>query len=82
MPVQTAPSLNTVETLVNEAEEWSGHVLKIRRKMRRLRPGSEAYLDLLSDLWVELNWLELKAKHAAQAIDRFEETLPDDEDEN
>jgi len=47
--------------------------------MSRLRPGSEPYLELLSDLWVELTWLEQKAKHAAEAVDAFQESLPEEE---
>ncbi len=74
----TTPELSTVERLLEEVGEWSGRVAKIRRRMSRVRPGSEPYLDILSDLWVELTWLEQKAKHAAEAIDAFQESRPED----
>jgi hypothetical protein len=75
----TTPKLSTVERLLEEVDEWSGRVAKIRQRMSRLRPGSDPYLDMLSDLWVELNWREQKTKHAAEAIDAFQESLPEDE---
>jgi hypothetical protein len=70
---------NTVERLLEEVDEWSGRVAKIRQSMIRVPPGSEPYQDMLSDLWVELTWLEQKAKHAAEAVDAFQESLPEDE---
>ena len=75
----TTPKLSTLERLLEEVDEWSGRVAKIRQRMSRLPPGSEPYLEMLSDLWVELTWLEQKAKHAAEAVDAFQESLPEDE---
>ncbi len=75
----TTPNLSTVERLLEEVDEWCGRVAQIRKRMSRLHPGSEPYLDMLSDLWVELSWLEEKTKHAAQAVDAFQESLPEDE---
>jgi hypothetical protein len=75
----TTPKLSTIERLLDEVDEWSGRVAKIRQRMSRVRPGSEPYLDLLSELWVELNWLEQKAKHAAEAVDALQESLPESE---
>lgn len=74
----TTPRLSTVERLLEEVDEWSGRVAKIRQRMSRLRPGSDPYLEILSDLWVELTWLEQKAKHAAEAVDAFQESLPEE----
>jgi len=75
----TTPKFSTVERLLEEVDDWSGRVAKIRQRMSRLRPGSEPYLDMLSELWVELNWLEQKAKHAAEAVDALQESLPESE---
>ena len=63
-----------MERLLEEVDEWSGRVAKIRQRMSRLRPGREPYLEVLSDLRVELTWLEQKAKHAAEAVDAFQES--------
>lgn len=72
------PSLETVEGLVDEVEEWHSRVTAIRKKLRRHKRGSEPYLDLLPDLWVELYVLKGKAEYAAEVLEAFEESLPDD----
>jgi predicted nucleic acid-binding Zn-ribbon protein len=76
---KTVPTLETLERLVDEVEEWSGRIRKIRQKMARLKRGSEAYQDLLADLWVEIDWLKMKAEVAADAIDEYQESLPEDD---
>jgi chromosome segregation ATPase len=79
MTTKTAPRLETVERLIEEVEEWSGRVHKIRQKMSRVKRESDAYQDLLSELSVELFWLKMKAEVAAEAIDEYHESLPEDE---
>jgi hypothetical protein len=79
MTTKTAPRLETVERLIEEVEEWSGRVHKIRQKMSRVKRESDPYQDLLSELSVELFWLKMKAEVAADAIDEYHESLPEDE---
>ena len=79
MVTRMAPSLETVEGLVAEVEQWYERVRKVRQRMSRVKLGSEAYQDLLSELWVELDWLKMKAEVAADAIDEYQESLPEDE---
>ncbi len=79
MATKATPTLSTIEGLLDEVDEWYGRVSKIRRKLRRLPRGSEAYLNLLPDLWVELDWLKMKAETAAEALDEFEESLPEND---
>jgi hypothetical protein len=79
MTTKTAPRLETVERLIEEVEEWSGRVHKIRQKMGRVKRESDPYQDLLSELSVELFWLKMKAEVAAEAIDEYHESLPEDE---
>jgi hypothetical protein len=79
MTTKTAPRLETVERLIEEVEEWSGRVHKIRQKMSRVKRESDPYQDLLSELSVELFWLKMKAEVAAEAIDEYHESLPEDE---
>ena len=47
--------------------------------MTRVERGSEPYQDLLSELWVELDWLKMKAEAAADAIDEYQDSLPEDD---
>jgi len=77
MAAQTTPTLPSVKRLLDEVDEYYGRVRKVREKLRRHRPGSEAYLDLLPDLEVELEVLKVKVDHAHQALEEFEESLPE-----
>ena len=79
MATKTAPRLDTVERLIEEVEEWSGRVRRTHQKMSRVKRESDSYQDLLSELSVELDWLKMKAEAAAEAIDEYHESLPEDE---
>jgi len=77
MSAKTAPAIETVERLFDEVDEWYQRVHGVRQKLAKLKRGSEAYLDLLSDLWVEADVLSRKAAQAAEALDEFQESLRD-----
>jgi hypothetical protein len=77
MATKTAPSLSTVERLLDEVDEWFGRVHELRQKLATLPRGSEEYLDILPDLDVELDTLRLKAEHALSALEEFEDSLPE-----
>ena len=47
--------------------------------MTGVERGSDPYQDLLSELWVELDWLKMKAEVAADAIDEYQDSLPEDD---
>jgi len=79
MATKTAPSLSTIERLLDEVQEWAGRVQEIRTRLNLLPRGSEAYLDLLPDLDVELDTLGLKTQHALEALEEFEDSLPENE---
>lgn len=72
MAENNRPTLSTVEKLLDEVDEWYGRVRKIRRELRRVPRGSEAYLDLLPDLSVEVEVLNHKAGYAAQIVEEYE----------
>jgi hypothetical protein len=77
MATKTAPNLSTVERLLDEVDEWCGRVQEVRQRLGRLPRASEAYLDLLPDLEVELDTLRLKTQHAFEALEEFEDSLPE-----
>jgi uncharacterized coiled-coil DUF342 family protein len=79
MATKIVPSLETVEGLIAEVEEWHERVRKTRQKMTCLERGSDPYQDLLSELSVELDRLKMKAQVAAEAIDEYHESLPEGE---
>ena len=77
MATKTAPNVSTVERLLDEVDESCGRVQDIRQRLERLPRASEAYLDLLPDLEVELDTLRLKTQHALEALEEFEDSLPE-----
>ncbi|MGA2608693.1 MAG: hypothetical protein ABSH01_14710 [Terriglobia bacterium] len=77
MAPKIVPSLETVEGLIAEVEEWYERLRKIRQQMTRVGRGSDQ--DLLSELWVELDWLKMKAEAAADAIDEYQDSRPEDD---
>jgi len=78
MKTKTTPTLETIERLFDEVDEWYGGVHRVRQRLGRLKRGSEPYLDLLPDLWTEVDVLGRKAQYAAEMLDEFEESLTDD----
>ena len=79
MKTKTTPvTLETVEGFFDEVDEWYERVHQIRLRLGRLRRGSDAYLELLPDLWTEVDVLSRKAEYAAEALDEFEESLAEE----
>lgn len=79
MATRTIPRLSTVESKLEEVEECARNLLELRGRLKRLKPGTEAYHDLLPDLLVQLEVLTPKLKHAVQFLDEYEESLSDDD---
>jgi hypothetical protein len=70
--------LDAVETIAEEViTEGVPRYEKLLAKLRRAKRGSEAYQDLLSELWVAAEVLKVKAEEAMEVIDEYTETLPD-----
>ncbi len=78
IPKTTATSIETVEVLLDEVDEYYRRFHRVRQKLSRFKRGSEPYLDRLPDVNVELFTLKLKVEHAHQALEEFEDSLPDD----
>jgi len=79
MATKTAPNLSTVESKLEEVEECARNILELRGRLKNLKPGTDAYHDLLPDLLVQLEVLSPKLKHAVQFLDEYEESLSDEE---
>jgi len=73
MAVKKAPTLATVHGLLNEVDEYYRRVQRIRHRLGKVRRGSEAYLYLLPDLWVEAGVLKDKAEFAAEFIEKYQQ---------
>lgn len=80
MPTKTGPTLRTLETLLEEVVESSEQFKLLFRALKRTDVTNKKYAGILSELWAESEVLKVKADHAKQVIDEFEDLLPDDED--
>ncbi len=78
IPKTIPAGIETVEVLLDEVDEYYRRFHRVRQKLSRFKRGSEPYLDRLPDLDVELFALKLKAEHAHEALEEFEDSLPDD----
>ncbi|HEV2378758.1 MAG TPA: hypothetical protein VG206_03065 [Terriglobia bacterium] len=79
MPTRVIPSLSTIERMLDDVEEYARAVESLRRRLKRHKPGSASYHDLLPDLSVQLDVLKLKTEHAAEALDEYEESLAEED---
>jgi hypothetical protein len=75
--MKAPPTAHTVEVLVNELADSVQRFQAALEKFRVTKPGTEPYRERLSDLEIELFDLQLKARHAHEAVDEFEGSLPD-----
>ena len=73
MALKNEPTLATVNGLLGEVDEYYRHVRRIRLRLGRVRRGSETYLDLLPDLWVQAGVLKDKAEFAAEFIEKYQQ---------
>jgi hypothetical protein len=78
MATKSVPSLSTIEQMLDEVEEYAHAVEALRRRLKRHELGSPSYHDLLPELAVQLDVLKLKTEHAAQALEEYEESLPEE----
>jgi hypothetical protein len=75
--LRRAVTEHTIEVLASELDDCCARVHKAREKMRKLRPGSEAYVNSLTDLSIVAFETHLKAQSVTEAVDEFHDTLPD-----
>ena len=55
-----------------------GGGMRMMNRLERHKSGSPSYHDLLPELAVQLDVLKLKTEHAAQALEAYEESLPEE----
>ena len=65
--------------MLDEVEDYARAVEALHRRLKRHKTGSPSYHDLLPELAVQLDVLKLKTEHAAQALEEYEESLPEEE---
>lgn len=63
--------------MLEKVIESSENFKRLFRTLKRTDPTSENYPHIPSELWAESEVLRTKADHAKQAIDEFEDLIPD-----
>src|SRR5260370_13727889 len=77
---KTVPSLETMEGYLEEIAEYYAELEKLHRKLKSLKRGSEAYLDLLlGDLPAAAEILRSKCERTIKIADEILDSLPDDD---
>ncbi|MGH9405134.1 MAG: hypothetical protein ACRD3D_04760 [Terriglobia bacterium] len=80
----TAPfvSLDTLETLISEVvDEGARPYEDLALKLRRAKPGTRRYADLLAALSAVASVIAVKAKVVEEATEEYLQFLPDDDDD-
>ncbi|HEX5483420.1 MAG TPA: hypothetical protein VFZ08_12415 [Terriglobia bacterium] len=74
------PDAETAEGLMEEIIESAKAFEKFYQRLQKTRRNSEAYFDLLSELWAEAEVLRTKAAHSKEATDRLMDALSPEDD--
>lgn len=73
------PSLERLEGLLDEAIEAYHEMEQLHAKLRRLKRGSERYLDLLPEIWVCGQVIAAKTQAVVEENDAIVDAMPDDD---
>ncbi len=72
------PSLDTLEHKLDEVVESCHEMEQLRENLRRVKRGSEPYLELLSRIAVCDEVIKAKVESLTDVIDAVEDAMPDD----
>jgi hypothetical protein len=72
--------VRALELFLDEAIEAYQEMISLRQKLRRMKRGSEAYLDLLPEVAVCASVITAKTDVIIEEIDAIEDALPDDDE--
>ncbi len=73
------PSLQTLEHKLDEIVEACQEMEQLREKLRRMKRGSERYLDVLPEIYVCGEVIKAKVESLTDIIDGIEDAMPDDD---
>jgi hypothetical protein len=76
---KTKPSLDLFELILDEAGEICQRIERLRSKLRRLKRGSEAYFDVMSEVAVAVGEMNIKTESLMREHDAIIDAMPDDE---
>jgi hypothetical protein len=76
---KTKPSLDLFELILDEAVEICQRVERLRSKLSRLKRGSEAYFDVMSEIAVAAGVMNVKTESLMRERDAIIDAIPDDD---
>jgi len=76
---KTKPSLDLFELILDEAVEICQRMQRLRSKLRRLKRGSEAYFDVMSEIAVAAGEMNVKTESLMRENDAITDAMPDDD---
>jgi hypothetical protein len=76
---KTKPSLDLFELLVDEAVEICQRMERLRSKLGRVKTGSEAYFELMSEIGVTAGEMNIKTQSLMRERDAIIDALPEDD---
>ena len=79
-PKSPAADVHALEVFLDEAVDCCEEMIALRKKLKRLKPGSQAYLDHMPEVAVSVTAVKIKADTLLQEIDAIEDALPDEGD--
>ena len=75
---KTKPSLDLFELILDEAVEICQRIERLRSKLRRLKRGSDAYFDVMSEIAVAAGEMNIKTESLMREHDAIIDAMPDD----
>lgn len=76
---KTAPSVVTLEHKLGEVVESCREIDQLYQTLKRVKQGSEAYLDTMAEVSVCAAVIEAKIITLTEIIEAIEDAMPDDD---
>jgi len=76
---KTKPNLDLFELILDEAVEICQRMERLRSKLRRLKRGSDAYFDVMSEIGVAAGEMNIKTESLMREREAIIDAMPDDD---
>jgi len=76
---KTKPNLDLFELILDEAVEICQRMERLRSKLRRLKRGSDAYFDVMSEIGVSAGEMNIKTDSLMREREAIIDAMPDDD---
>ena len=74
-----APSVQTLNAMLGESEEYMRELITLSRKMHQAKPGSDRYFDLMADAATAAVVLKGKMNFLISEVNAITDAMPDDD---